>query len=91
MQGATVCRMHGGSAPQVRKAAELRLAALVDPAIGELARLMKKSRVDHVRLGAVKDVLDRAGYKPSDKVEFGTEGGKPLQINVRFDNPPPSE
>lgn len=31
--GAAVCRFHGGAAPQVRRAARLRLAELVEPAV----------------------------------------------------------
>lgn len=63
-----MCRMHGGSAPQVKAAAKLRLAALVDPAIDQLTKLLK-SQDQKVQLGAVKDVLDRAGLKPTEKVE----------------------
>ena len=36
--GGTVCRFHGGGAPSVKRKAALRLASLVDPAIGTLAR-----------------------------------------------------
>lgn len=42
MHGATVCRMHGGSAPQVRSAAERRLAkARAGESAGELAELLE--------------------------------------------------
>jgi hypothetical protein len=34
--GGTVCIMHGGAAPQVKKAAAARLRAMVDPALGVL-------------------------------------------------------
>lgn len=51
--------------------AKLRLAALVDPAIDQLTKLLA-SKIDAVSLGAVKDVLDRAGHKPTDKVEQKT-------------------
>ena len=66
--GARVCIRHGGAAPQVKAKALERLAALVDPAISALDGLLK-SEQDNVRLGAVKDVLDRNGFKPTDKVE----------------------
>src|SRR3546814_8395156 len=40
IRGGTVCATHGGSAPQVRKKAALRLLELVDQAIAVLAREM---------------------------------------------------
>ena len=36
VRGGTVCRRHGGSAPQVRAAANRRLAAMALPAVGRL-------------------------------------------------------
>lgn len=66
--GGAVCRYHGGGAPQVQQKARERLAALVDPAIDRLAKLIK-DKYGNVALGAVKDVLDRAGYKPTEKIE----------------------
>jgi hypothetical protein len=60
--GAAVCRVHGGAAPQVKEAARVRLLALVDPALGVLARAIKPHRkLDSLALAASKDVLDRAG------------------------------
>lgn len=65
----TVCKMHGGSAPQIRAAAQARLLAMVDPALGKLAKLIQ-SKADPVALGAVKDILDRAGLKAIERVEI---------------------
>jgi len=69
--GGTVCRIHGGSAPQVRATAARRvLEALVGPALVELRRLLDDVTVPpHVKLGAVKDILDRTGYKPIQQFE----------------------
>jgi hypothetical protein len=67
MRGCNVCRSHGGAAPQVKRRAEERLAALVDPAIAELRKLLR-SNSPAVVLGAVKDILDRNGFKPQDVV-----------------------
>lgn len=50
-------------------AAEARLQALVDPAITQLAALVENADSDSVKLSAIKDVLDRAGYKPTEKQE----------------------
>jgi hypothetical protein len=59
--------MHGGSAPQVRKAAALRLITLVDPALGVLAQDLK-AKDRKLRQNAAFDVLDRAGFKSADKL-----------------------
>jgi hypothetical protein len=71
--GATVCATHGGSAPQVRKAAALRVIALVDPALANLASDLK-SKNPTIRQKATFDVLDRAGLKAVDKLQlFGAD------------------
>lgn len=63
--------MHGGKAPQTMAAAKLRLAALVDPAIGVLAKAMKDQKKQPASaLAAARDVLDRAGLKPADQIEI---------------------
>ena len=72
--GGNVCTYHGGKAPQVQRKAAERLAALVDPAIGALQELLsKKNKHAPTRLGAARDVLDRNGYKPTEKVEHSGE------------------
>ena len=69
--GATVCRFHGGSAPQVRKRAALRLMELIDPAIATLAREMVNATDSSDRQRAANSILDRAGVprKQSISVE----------------------
>lgn len=55
--------VHGGAAPQVKKAAALRLAALVDPAIGVLEKSLRQFGKD--RSGAQRialSILDRTGH-----------------------------
>lgn len=59
--GGTVCKTHGGSAPQVRRKAALRLQELIDPAIGVLAREMVTADKSADRQRAANSVLDRAG------------------------------
>lgn len=39
--GGTVCRMHGGAAPQVIRSARRRLLELVDPSIASLAEILE--------------------------------------------------
>lgn len=75
VHGATVCRFHGGNAPQVRRKAALRLMELVDPAITTLAREMVNQHASAgERIRAAENVLDRAGYPR--KVEVDAETAK---------------
>lgn len=60
--GGTVCRFHGGSAPQVKHAAAIRLAALVQPAIGRLAKSIN-SKSEGIAFRATQDVLDRLNMR----------------------------
>lgn len=62
MVGQRVCRMHGGSAPQARHRARLRLMELVDPAVATLARELVGARRSADRLRAAAEILDRAGF-----------------------------
>ena len=59
--GTNVCPMHGGSAPQVKRKAALRLLELVDPAIATLAREMARADKSADRQRAANSILDRAG------------------------------
>lgn len=63
--------MHGGKAPQVERANARRvLDELVGPALVQLRRLVEDDSIPaNVKLAAVRDVLDRAGFKPTEKVE----------------------
>ena len=67
--GGTVCRFHGGAAPQVQASARARLAALVDPAINYLGKALKQRAVNPVGFAAARDVLDRNGFKPKEVIE----------------------
>ena len=54
IKGATVCRMHGGSAPQVQRKAAERIAEARDTALDALLRLIQSGDVDaKVALDAV--------------------------------------
>jgi hypothetical protein len=73
IRGGTVCNIHGGKTPStVAKAAE-RLQLLVHPAITGLAELIAKADSDSVRLSAIRDLLDRTGYKPAEKIQAESE------------------
>ncbi len=84
--GGRVCFNHGGGAPQVRKAARERLAAMVDPALDVLLKAMKmrsKGQPQPLAVVAARDILDRAGYKATDKVVIsGTGAGGAITIGV---------
>lgn len=69
MQGQEVCKAHGGSAGHSRRAARLRLAGLVDPAIATLAKEMARADNSSDRQRAANSILDRAGFARVSKVE----------------------
>lgn len=87
--GATICRVHGGAAPQVRAAARARLLALVDPAISRLGKLLQ-TKQQPVALGAVKDVLDRGGLKAPEDGLAQVRQGPAIVVLVRADVQLPS-
>jgi hypothetical protein len=72
--GGNVCMMHGGAAPQVRKAAEKRLEELRQPAVSYLAHLLEQKEFPSAGLGAAKDVLDRLDGKPRESVALEHSG-----------------
>lgn len=76
IRGGTICRVHGGSAPQVRAKARERLLGAVDEILGELLRLAKAAESESVRVAAIKDILDRAGFKPSERIEISMIRGE---------------
>lgn len=72
IRGAKVCRLHGGSAPQVRAAAQVRILMASDLAAKKLVDLMQSPTVDdRVKLSAAKDLLDRANLAGTQNVEIG--------------------
>src|SRR3546814_12403525 len=87
IRGGTVCATHGGSAPQVRKKAALRLLELVDPAIAVLAREMVNADKSADRQRAANTVLDRAGVPPTATV---VDGKSAQRLSVGGINPPRS-
>lgn len=80
IKGATVCRMHGGSAPQVRRAAQVRLLMQADNLMGALLKiaLNEKLPVQH-RLVAIRDGLDRANLAGTQNIEVTVEKGKTFE------------
>ncbi len=76
IRGGTVCRMHGGSAPQVKFAAMERYKSLQPKAITVLETLLDRQEFPTVQMAAVRDVMDRTEGKPAESVKLtGAEGG----------------
>ena len=73
IKGGEVCVYHGGSAPQVREAANRRLRMLADDALEVLRRIVTDPDLDpRVKLQAAKDILDRLGIAEPTQVEVTT-------------------
>jgi hypothetical protein len=51
---------------------------MVDPLLTELFRIAQGSDSDAVRLAAIKDALDRAGYKPREQVDVKVQTVKTI-------------
>jgi hypothetical protein len=76
--------MHGGKSPQALAKAEDRLRALVHPAITGLAELIKQADSDSVRLSAIRDLLDRTGFRTPDAAPEST--AQTMHVTVAFDH-----
>lgn len=61
IKGGSVCPTHGGSAPQVKKRAALRLLAMVEPALVELQEVVMQNVHLPSKVAAIRTVLERAG------------------------------
>lgn len=70
IEGARVCRTHGGAAPQVKQAARVRLEMAAKQMVDELVKMALNDDVPPaVKLAAMKDVLDRGGLSAKTAVE----------------------
>lgn len=68
MNGTTVCRWHGGAAPQVKRKAQERLNAAADDAAEECVKIaMNTELAARDRIVAIREILTRAGV--SEQVE----------------------
>ncbi len=73
-RGATVCRVHGGSAPQVKAAAKRRLERALDAATQRLLGFAFDADVrDVIALAAVNGILDRGGLTAKQALEIGVD------------------
>lgn len=89
IKGATVCRTHGGAAPQVKAKAEQRLREMVSPMLDKLYTLAMQTDNLKVASECVRDALDRAGVgavveakvRQSHKQEHTGSG---ITVNIGF-------
>lgn len=68
--GFTVCKWHGGKAPQVQKSARAYLAEQIMPSITRLATERDKAPKASDRIRAATNLLDRGGFGPRVTVEL---------------------
>lgn len=86
IQGHDKCMVHGASLPNVQaaaakkvEAAKLRLIEDADLAVDTLFELLQGTTADNVKLGAAKEILDRAGVKGA------------IDVNIEVNHTNPSE
>jgi hypothetical protein len=90
--GGSVCRFHGGAAPQVKAKAEQRLRIMVDPMLSKLHELAMQTDNLKVASDCVRDALDRAGIgalitaKVAASQHKGDSGPK-VVVNIGFLTP----
>jgi len=84
IRGGTVCRFHGGAAPQVKEAAMERLRRLQAPAVDRIAKLIDQDQFPTVAYAASKDVLDRTLGRATEVVDVTHSGSIDLHILDRL-------
>ena len=72
-----------------KKAIQSKLAKYAEDAVILLYDLAKTSDSDSVRLQAIKDIMDRAGHKPVDKVENKNEHSGKIEFSFTDPNQEP--
>lgn len=89
MHGGTVCSVHGGKAPQVRRAAAVRIAEALDdmlaPALIRLRQLIDEES-SAVALATVKEIIDRHIGKSKERIEANIMSDFTLRIDRDTDD-----
>lgn len=74
LTGSVVCRMHGGSAPQVLRKAQERIVMAQDDAASLLVKWMNDDAVPWaVRVKAAEGLLNRGGNAPGQRLEVSLD------------------
>lgn len=77
--GGTVCRYHGGMAPQVQAKAKERLAALAPKAIQVMDALLDRTQFPTVQFQASRFVIEQEVGKAIEHVESTVDGDVTLR------------
>lgn len=74
----------------IKRIQELTLEAIGVNAVSALhtvVKLSKSARSDYVRLEAAKDILDRAGYRPPERVDHRVSGDLSVSFDIGLSQP----
>ena len=82
MAGGSVCYVHGGNAPQVKRAAKKRLLAEVDPTIARLMEIRDQNMHMPSALGATQAILNRTLGKVGETPKEAGIGKFTINIGV---------
>lgn len=84
--GATVCRQHGGAAPQVRQQAAARIGNAADSMVKSLLEWVADPSVEvRDKVKIAQDLLDRAGLNSTEKHEVKVDSVESLFLRILAD------
>lgn len=85
IQGATVCRTHGGATQHVKNKARIRVENMSNRLMGKLIEFaLDDTKPPDTQLRAIQNALDRAGLKPPAEVVLSP--GEPKPYETVFDS-----